>query len=157
MHAFKDSSGRSWTVAINVATVKRVRALVSVDLYAVLDDNAKPLGELLADPVKFVDVLYVVCKPEADATGVTDEAFGTSLGGDALLEAADTFVEALVDFFPQARAREALRKLIAAGKTIRKIIAGKAEAEAQKIGTIDLEAVAEKLIDSFTNSRASSG
>jgi len=61
MHSFPDNAGRTWTVAINVAAVKRVRGLVNIDLYKLVDDGFRPLGELVADPVQLADVLYCLC------------------------------------------------------------------------------------------------
>ncbi len=80
MHTFTDNAGRVWTVAIHVAAVKRVRGLVHIDLYKLVDDGFRPLGELVADPVQLADVLYYLCKDEADAKQITDEDFGRALG-----------------------------------------------------------------------------
>jgi hypothetical protein len=33
MRTFNDNAGRTWTIAINVAAIKRVRGLLNVDLY----------------------------------------------------------------------------------------------------------------------------
>ena len=70
MRVFKDNAGRSWTIAIHVAAVKRVRGLLSLDLYSLLDERFAGLAKLLADPVDFVDVLYVLCKDDADRLGI---------------------------------------------------------------------------------------
>lgn len=118
MHSFRDSEGRPWDVVINVATMKRVRTLVGVDLYKLPEDGFKPLGELLGDPCKFVDTLYAIVKPAADAKSITDESFGAALGGDYIEKASEAFVEELIDFFPDARRRSALRKVIEKGKAI---------------------------------------
>src|SRR5262245_29421790 len=119
MHTFNDNAGRNWTVAINVAAVKRVRGLVGVDVYKLVDDGFKPMAALLSDPVQLVDVLYCLCKEEADARKVSDEDFGRALGGDAIHHAAEAFVEELIDFFPNAQARAGLKRVVAAGKKVR--------------------------------------
>src|ERR1043165_6369596 len=108
MHTFKDNADRTWTVAINVTALKRVRDLVHVDLYKLVDQGLKPLADLVSDPVQLADVLYCLCKDEADSRQVSDEDFGRALGGDAILLAAVAFVEELVVFFPRARARASL-------------------------------------------------
>lgn len=118
MATFRDTSGRAWVVGVTVGAIKRVRAELQVDLYKLADDGFKGLAELLGDPCRLVDVVYVLCKDQADAHKVSDEAFGGALGGDALGALADAFVEALIDFFPDARRREALRKVVAKGKTV---------------------------------------
>lgn len=121
MKSFLDNAGRTWTLAVNVAAIKRVRALCDVDLTKIveLDAQGRPSAELLErlanDPVLLVDVLYAVCKPEADANGVTDEAFGGAMVGDAIEHATSALLDEVVDFFPEAK-RLALRKILAAGR-----------------------------------------
>lgn len=153
MHSFQDNAGRTWVIAINVAVVKRVRALVNVDLYKLIDDGFKPLAALVADPVQLADVLYCLCKDEADAKQVSDEDFGRALAGDAITLAADAFVEELIDFFPDARARASLKKVVAAGRTVRDKLLDHAETV---IDRIDPAAEASGWIASFTKSPASS-
>jgi hypothetical protein len=153
MHSFRDNAGRTWTVVINVAVVKRVRGLVNIDLYKLIDDGFKPLAALVADPVQLADVLYCLCKDEADAKQISDEDFGRALAGDAITLAADAFVEELIDFFPDARTRASLTKVLAAGRKVRDRLLKHAETV---IETLDPEKAASALIASFGNSPASS-
>jgi hypothetical protein len=104
MQSFRDNEGRMWLVAVDVAAVKRARALAGFDLVGVLD-RRDDIDRLARDPVMLVDVLYAVCKPEADARGVSDEAFGTAMAGDALEHAAQALIEAIVSFSPNPRVR----------------------------------------------------
>ena len=92
MKSFTDNTGRTWTLVVNVATVKRVRALCGVDLNSVIEvEDGKPSAKLLerlsSDPVLLVDVLYAVCKPECDQRNVSDEDFGAAMAGDAIEQA----------------------------------------------------------------------
>ena len=153
MHSFRDNAGRAWTVAINVAAVKRVRGLVGVDLYKLIDDGFKPLAALVGDPVQLADVLYCLCKDEADAKQVTDEDFGRALAGDAITLAADAFVEELIDFFPDERSRAALRRVIAAGREVRTKLLVHAETMLEGINP---DECASNLINSWMNWPASS-
>jgi hypothetical protein len=148
MRTFTDSAGRSWSVEINVAAVKRVRGLLGVDLYKLIDDGFQRLGEVVCDPVQLADVLYCLVKDEADSRNLTDEDFGRGLAGDAITEAADVFVAELIDFFPDPRARAALRKVIDAGKKVRNRLLSHAET---LLETIDPDAEATKLISSYGN------
>ena len=75
MKTFSDNAGRTWTVTVNVDGIKRVRSLLNINLLDVLDDGCKLLADLHDDPVLLVDVLYCLCKPEADRLQVTDEQF----------------------------------------------------------------------------------
>ena len=153
MRSFKDSVGRLWPVEINVAAIKRVRGLLGVDLIKLFDDEMKPLAELVNDPVRLVDVLYCLCKPEADARGISDEDFGRALAGDVITQAVDAFVEELIDFFPDARRRNLLRKAIEAGRQANEVLMTHAES---LIDRIDWQAEVKKFIDSYTNSPGSS-
>lgn len=126
MAKFQDSKGREWIVSVTVGSMKRVRDVLGVNLGTVLQDNMKPLTELLEDPIQLVDVLYVLCKPQADADGITDVEFGESLCGDPFAEAVDAFLEGLIDFFPN-RQGVILRKLVKKGQTTHAILAARAE------------------------------
>jgi hypothetical protein len=109
MSKFQDNSNRDWTVEINVATVKRVKSLVDVNLLEALDGVL--LERLIEDPILLCDVLYTVCKPEADERSVSDEDFGRALAGDVIEAATAALLEALVAFFPPAK-RQLLAKAL---------------------------------------------
>ncbi len=146
MHTFTDNAGRVWTIAINVAAIKRVQGLLKIDLYKLIDDNFKGLGELLGDIVQLVDVLYCLCKDEADARNVSDEDFGRALFGDALHQAMDAFVEELIDFFPDPQVRQSLRTIIAEAQKVRKRLLDRAE---QVLARFDADREAHRLMTSF--------
>jgi len=76
--------GRAWNVEINVDAIKRVRGTCGVDLLDASDKQKSLLTDLATDPVLLVDVIYVVCKPQADDRGVSDEDFGRAMAGDAI-------------------------------------------------------------------------
>ncbi len=153
MKTFTDNAGRTWTVTINVDAIKRVRTLVQVNLLDVLDDGCKLLAELHDDPVLLVDVLYCVCKPEADAQNVTDEEFGRAMSGDAILQASTALLEELSDFFPNARQRAAMKDLLKKTETVVERLLDHAETT---IAELDPESVAQTAIASFGNSPESS-
>jgi hypothetical protein len=112
MKTFTDTAGRTWTIAVNVDTLKRVRALVNVNLLEVIEGTL--IEKLIADPILLCDVLFAAVKPEADAKSISDVDFGKALAGDAIELATTALLEELVDFFPEARRRvlqKALQKL----------------------------------------------
>ena len=112
MKTFTDNAGRTWTVQVNVDTIKRVRDLAEVNLLEVIE--GKLIERLTGDPILLCDVIYCLCKPEADAKSISDVDFGRAMGGDAIDIATTALLEELVDFFPQARRRvlsKALAKL----------------------------------------------
>jgi len=148
MHTFKDSEGREWRVRINVNTIERVRGIkiagTHVDLYKLADDGFKPLSELCADPCKLVQVLYAILDPEK--VGVTAEQFGEAFAGDALHEATVAFAEELLDFFPEARTRDLLRKALAKGREVKDRMLDQGE---KLIAEIQPEAEAAKIIETL--------
>ncbi len=97
MKTFNDNAGRTWTVAINVDAIKRVKSLLGINLLEAVE--GKLIEQLVSDPVMLCDVLYVLCKPEADAKQVSDEDFGRSMAGDAIDHGTTCLLEELVDFF----------------------------------------------------------
>ena len=119
MKSFTDNTGRAWIINVNVGTIKRVRALCDVDLANIItmEPGKTPKVDLLerlaSDPVLLVDVLYAVCKPEADAKNVTDEEFGRSMAGDAIELATSALLDEIIDFFPEAK-RRVFQKILAA-------------------------------------------
>jgi len=115
MRTFTDNNGHHWDVTINVHAVKRVRALVDVDLMRVLDGGL--LERLVGDPVLLCDVIYALVKPEADAREISDEDFGRAMAGDAIDRATQALLEELVDFFPEGR-RKVLAKALERFRTL---------------------------------------
>ena len=108
MRTFKDSEGREWLVSVTVDAVKRVRGTLDVDLLEAASGDV--FMRLASDPILLCDVLYVVCKPQADERQISDENFGRSLNGDVIERATDALLEDLIDFFPQGR-RKVMRRL----------------------------------------------
>jgi len=73
-----NNAGRIWTVAVNVDAIKRVRSLLGA---ALMDEvGGELLERLIAEPVLLWDVIYALCKPEADSEGMSDEEFGRADG-----------------------------------------------------------------------------
>lgn len=112
MPTFTDTAGRAWTVELNIAAVKRVRSLTGTDLLEVL--GGKLIDRLISDPVLLVDVLFAVLKPEADAKGVGDEDFGRGMAGDAIDQATQALLQAIVSFCPSPKDRAALGRVLEA-------------------------------------------
>ncbi len=153
MKTFSDTTGRTWSIAVNVDAVKRVRDLLKEDLL----DVKQILERLMVDPILLCDVIYCICKPQADAEGVSDEQFGQALGGDSILHAKRALLGELVDFFPSAADRENLKAAITkfdnladrAAELIRQRL------ESPSLSR-EIEAALGKVGDSFTNRPASS-
>jgi hypothetical protein len=118
MKTFNDNSGRSWTIEVNVATVKRVRTLTGVNLLEVVEGTL--IERFIRDPVLLCDVVYAVCKPQADERQppVSDEEFGRAMAGDAIEHATTALLEELVSFSPSPRDRKNLGRVLEATKRV---------------------------------------
>jgi hypothetical protein len=153
MRSFRDNLGREWIIEIHVTAVKRVRAHLSLDLYSLLDDRLEALGALLADPVRFVDVLYVLCMDEAKELEVTDEDFGQGLGGDSLAAAQAAFLGEFADFFPDRKIRETIKRIFQAAKEVQEDLAARLE---KRTEAIDIGSIVNRLTEQSSNSPESS-
>ena len=109
MHIFTDNKGRKWDIVLNVNQMKRVRAVLGIDLVNVITLDAKGevkvdlIDRIANDPCLLVDILCVLTEKQAASLGVSEVQFGESLAGDAIEEATKAFLDELVDFFPGAR------------------------------------------------------
>ncbi|MCY2927921.1 MAG: hypothetical protein NTV86_00215 [Planctomycetota bacterium] len=107
MRQFKDNAGRTWTIAVNVDSIKRVKALVKdddgdpVNLLAAVEGRL--LEKLVESPILLCDVVYALCKPDADTLKVSDEDFGRAMAGEAIDGATAALLEDLSDFFPASK------------------------------------------------------
>ncbi len=107
MQKFIDRRGRVWIVDIDNTTLRRVKALTDVRLLDAIDGDL--VTRLSSDPLLLGDVLFAICKPQADQQDVDDESFAEGLAGDSIDEACKALVDGLVAYFPESR-RRLLRK-----------------------------------------------
>jgi hypothetical protein len=129
MREFRDDQGRPWIVALTVASAERVRGLVTVD---VTDDVEQPDGstkrQTRSVPFDMIDasniaqtlevlrsnygrvgeVLYALCRKQADDKSIDRESFLDGLRGDAIDAGIKAIEGELTDFFPLR-----LRRMIA--------------------------------------------
>jgi hypothetical protein len=130
MGKFTDNAGRSWEPEVNVVTIGRVRDRLGINLLELLLPN-NTLAERLNDPCLLVDVLYLLCKDQADAQGVSDTDFGKSQNMDGIEDAWSAVLEGLVLFSPRGlrpahqKVLEKARKYQAAAESqIKTLVAG---------------------------------
>jgi hypothetical protein len=148
---FTDNAGRVWTVTINVNAIKRVRGLIDVNLLEVIEGTL--LEKLIRDPILLCDVVYAVCKPEADALNVTDEQFGQAMAGDAIDQATKALLEELVGFSPSPQGRANLQRIL---ETTWRMIEKAQDVIAARIDSGEIERAAEQLLATSSDSSGSS-
>jgi len=133
LKTFKDTEGREWTIAITVDSIKRVKSLLDFDLLDL--DNGKAIERLVGDPILLCDTIYVICKPQADQRGVSDQDFGRAMAGDVLDRAITALLEDYCDFFPQPK-RQVLQKAFAKLREIERTVIAAAD---QKITDLTID------------------
>jgi len=136
MRSFTDNAGRTWTLALNLGAVKRLKALLKVDLLALAEGDPPLLTRLGTDVILLCDVIFGLVKPQADQAGVSDEDFASGLSGDAILAAQKAFYEELAGFF-QSLGRPDLSRAVT---TQQALIGAAVEATRKRLETIDPEA-----------------
>lgn len=140
MRSFKDSQGRLWEIEVDVRAAKRCKGLLDLSIYGLVDDGAKGLADLLSDPIRLVDTIYVLCMDQCEARSISDEDFGRLFAGDVLEEASEAFVSSVVDFFPNRAAKASLRRLLAKGKEMGQHLLERADREIEAIDPASLAA-----------------
>ena len=158
MRVFKDNSGREWTVEINVAALKRVRGLLGVDLMQIVEGEGGLIEKLMRDPVLLCDVVFAVCKPQADAKSISDEEFGKAMAGDAIESATTALLEELVGFCPSPTDRANLGRVLKGARDVmdkaRALVTARLDSGViEKLG----DRLLEKAGSSFTEALESSG
>ncbi len=151
MRSFKDNQGRQWSVEINVTAIKRVRGLTGEDLMQVIEGTL--IEKLIRDPVLLCDVVYAICKPEADARSVTDEEFGKAMAGDAIEAATTAVLEELVGFCPSPRDRANLGRVLQA---TRKVMDRARDLVEKKLDSGELDRLADRLLSEGQTAGSSS-
>ena len=102
MATFNDSVGRTYSFAITLGSVKRVRKALNVDLLNVYDGN--PLvgeKERPLDVVAVIDCVYVLVEADAAKHQLADEEWAEAMGPDCMTAAVAAFYSEWTDFFRQ--------------------------------------------------------
>ena len=115
MSTFKTAQ-RDWVLEVNLPVKKAVKLATDgkVDLFDVWEGRVQ---RELADPETLVNVLWVMCKDQADAAKVSELDFAKMFRGDVLEHAANALSEAIIDFFP-SRQCQTLNKALAKGQQV---------------------------------------
>lgn len=114
MRSFQDCKDRFWNVELNIAQAKKIKAQLGIDLVSLDGDLLKSLSDVMT----LVDVIFLLCADQAEKMGVTDEEFGRSLDGGAILDAEKAFFGEL-ELFSRGRGGKALGKMQAKVMEIR--------------------------------------
>lgn len=107
MNSFKDANNVTWDIDINVGAIKSLRS-VGIDIIS--HDNKGIIG-LSDDPVMLCDALWCLCRKQAESRSISEEKFFEAFHGDCMIEATTALMNAIADFFPEAR-RQVMKRAI---------------------------------------------
>lgn len=109
MATFK-AGDREWRVRLTIGLIAQLRTDAKFELGKELEgeDFARAL---FLDMDRLLDVLWVVCRGEAEAAGLARDQFFAPFGGEELDAASTAFMEAIIDFFQRGRAPAMKAKL----------------------------------------------
>lgn len=108
--SFIDTKGRTWTVALNVAIVRKVHQKTGVHLAKLLEPEE--IGKLQSDGLLLCDMLWLVIEDDAVKAQVTRPDFESSLSGKTIQDAANALLVGLTYFLSDARRGELLRNML---------------------------------------------
>jgi hypothetical protein len=112
MRSFKDKEGKEWQVSVNLGLARKLKAELDIDL---LSNSKEGNGftKLAQDLEALAMALYQACEKQAKERNISDlDAFLSQFEGDSIQDASDAFLWAVIDFFPEARKREMMGKVM---------------------------------------------
>lgn len=114
MKIWKDAEGHSYETKITVAEIRDVKTELGINLMDIATGDL--LQKISEDVILLCDILYVINRSQAKEYGIDDAQFGRNLYGDALEEATRAFMEEMINFFPNQRTRQLLKKAMTKGQ-----------------------------------------
>lgn len=126
MATFKTGDNRDWVVRLDAMKIRDVREAYDIDLGSL--DFSKVAERLGADPVLLAEVIWGLCREQAEKSDITQRQFFEGLVGDAIDDAARALLQARADFSP-ARTRSLIQRQIETSDRIREKMATAAMAK----------------------------
>ena len=99
MPAFHDSQNRKWSLEITVFALRKIKGELGIDLLT----NSNVMELIASDVSQLVDIIEILTRDQPGRKDISIEDFARGFSGDVLEQAADAFVEALIESFPSAR------------------------------------------------------
>ena len=103
-HTFTDKIGESWELELNVGLIEDVKEITGVDFDKVLNEPENIATLLFAQPKKLVEVLWVMCKEQADKRNIEPKAFGYRFDRESIDLAANALIGSIISFYPRGLA-----------------------------------------------------
>mgnify|MGYP007067569099 CR=1 FL=1 len=159
MKSFKDKTGRSWDIELNVGAARKLKSRCGLDFDHIItfDRGNRPrdvsaLEKLAEDSLLLFEVIFVLCQKQIAEAGLDEDAFAELFDGDTIEAATEALLDEIVNF-----SRPAQRKVLLQLRKISKNYSEKAGRELEKIlNDPRFEQEIEKsLTQSLTNAPAS--
>ena len=148
MSSFFDRDGREWRCEFTMQTVKEMQSELGIELGELLKHRFTKLIELMDDPRKYIDWLYLVLRPQIEASEMDEIAFCRSINGDAYEESQKSMVLGLADFCPSHQ-RQLMKQLVAKWEIVGNLML---ERQTEILDQIRPE----ELVDRFGNTESNS-
>ena len=139
MKTFTDTTGRQWSISINLGTALKVRQALDVDLLQPEAGDPPLLTRIGTDEILLGQVICCLLQKQFEKHDMDENDVLASFDGTTLLAAQKAFYEELVDFFRSRGRADRARAVEVQAKLIETAVA----AVQSRIDSMDLE----KLID----------
>jgi hypothetical protein len=116
-YTFTDRKKREWDVTVTLAGIRRMEkgdySLMYPKPVVLMPPTKEFFPDLLGNPALLWGMIWVLCKPQADAKQVSEEEFCDGLDGEVMEIGREKFWDALLDFFRERRTDlSALRSIL---------------------------------------------
>lgn len=133
MAKFTDAKGRPWLVEITVGAYRRLKRDTPLDLDAVAADNTKLATILYGDKPALFAVMDCLLAAQITAAGLTADEVDESFDPATIGRFVQALVEAIVDFFLQGRALEAVKEALGLMMEMMDTVAVEAVSQSSKL------------------------
>jgi hypothetical protein len=128
MAQFTDDKGICWNLRIAVNEMRKLKdAGVNI-----MSPDGGGIMALADDPVLLFDAIWVLIERQAIERGISQQQFYDDMTGDVIEVATNAMLDAIIDFFPQAR-RAVLQKSLQKSREIQAAILAQASAKLDAI------------------------
>ena len=107
MHSFKDASGHTWDLNLNLAAAERIDkcdfSLLTDEKFSILAPTEKAFELFTSDTAVIFACIWCIIHPQATELGIDQDQFKERINGDTIYPAKKAFWGALQDFFPEQR------------------------------------------------------
>jgi hypothetical protein len=114
MRSFKDRTGMEWQIDFTIGTAIELKDQLGIDL----DSQNEGLIKVASDSTILFKALYIACELQAIERKIDAKAFYARFCDDSITHATRAFIGAINDFFPNARRREVLKRLVESFRAI---------------------------------------